>query len=452
MLRQASGERLEYWRLFGVAFWSVSDALEQCITNDELRRWSSEFIRSPWTCLGTGGFCVVVFVLGTWGVPATRQLLVGSLAHPTNGHLVLMWLQPFGRRPGLLPADVVPDFRKFSRSLQSVASFTVKESVVDTRRALSHERRIVLTDEHLFEVLRTRPAIGSLKGPEFTAIDYRTWITLFHGDPNVIGEDILINGKRHKVSAVLPKSFQFLSRKPSIFLGQAPLHGANVMVIGRAHSRADLSRLNRELITIAREADLYHFGTDPRLHSVTVQSILFTPIRLFALSVAASLVCALTVSRFRLRHARAAMSGTNRRAAFRRAAFFTAKLVLGLTLIFLIGLEFTRTESSMLLSGADGASGLTIVWCFVAGSLASFLWAVADQRARCRECLRLLTLPVRIGSPGRMLLDWSGTEMLCLKGHGVLHVPEMETSANEGIGRWITLDESWRSLFKTGQD
>ena len=452
MLRLGSGGHLEHWRLLGLAFWSLSDALGRYVTNDELRRQCGEFVRSPWTCLGTAGICVAALVLGTWGVPATRQLLVGSLAHPSNGHLVLMWLQPFGRRPRLLPADVVPDFRKFSRSLQSVASFTVNESVVDTGKTRSHERRIVLTDEHLFEVLRTRAAIGSLKGPEFTAIDHRTWMTLFHGDPNVIGKDILINGERHEVSAVLPKSFQFLSRKPSIFLGQEPPHGANVMVIGRVHSRADLSRLNRELITIAREADLYHFGTDPRLHSVTVQSVLFTPIRLFALSVAASLVCALGVCRFRLLHARAALSGTSRRAAVRRAAFFAAKMVLGLTLIFLIGVEFTRTESSMLLSDADGASGLTIIWCFVVGSMASFLWAVADQRARCRECLQLLTLPVRIGSPGRMLLDWSGTELLCSKGHGILHVPHLETSATEGTEQWIALDESWRSLFQTDKD
>ena len=51
-------------------------------------------------------------------------------------------------------------------------------------------------------------------------------------------------------------------------------------------------------------------------------------------------------------------------------------------------------------------------------------WAILDQRRRCPTCLRILDKPVRIGSSSRILLEWSGTELLCLRGHGVMHVPQ----------------------------
>jgi len=40
---------------------------------------------------------------------------------------------------------------------------------------------------------------------------------------------------------------------------------------------------------------------------------------------------------------------------------------------------------------------------------------------------------------------WYGTEFLCLKGHGLLHVPEIPTTYN--TQRWMDLDASWGSLF-----
>ncbi len=76
-----------------------------------------------------------------------------------------------------------------------------------------------------------------------------------------------------------------------------------------------------------------------------------------------------------------------------------------------------------------------------------FFWSLADQRARCRVCLRLLCFPVRIGCPGCLLLDWSGTELLCTEGHGVLHIPHMAPSWDEEAEHWVALDESWSGLF-----
>jgi hypothetical protein len=131
----------------------------------------------------------------------------------------------------------------------------------------------------------------------------------------------------------------------------------------------------------------------------------------------------------------------------RRTGFFLGKTCLALAFVFTAGLEWSRSESSLLFASRDPASGPFLVWLYILGAMGVFSWGFADQRARCRICLRLLCFPVRIGCPGCLLLDWSGTELLCAQGHGVLHVPHLAASWEEEPEHWITLDDSWQELF-----
>jgi len=73
-------------------------------------------------------------------------------------------------------------------------------------------------------------------------------------------------------------------------------------------------------------------------------------------------------------------------------------------------------------------------------------WALADQRQRCPDCLRLLSTPTRIGGASHVFLAWYGTEFICLQGHGLLYVPEIPTSSYS-TQRWQSLDDSWSTLF-----
>jgi hypothetical protein len=75
-----------------------------------------------------------------------------------------------------------------------------------------------------------------------------------------------------------------------------------------------------------------------------------------------------------------------------------------------------------------------------------FRWAIADQRKRCPVCLRRLINPTRIGEASHMFLDWYGTELVCARGHGLLHTPEIPTSCYS-TDHWLCLDPSWNSLF-----
>ena len=84
--------------------------------------------------------------------------------------------------------------------------------------------------------------------------------------------------------------------------------------------------------------------------------------------------------------------------------------------------------------------------CMLVLNVIAFRWALVDQRQRCPECLRLLQYPSRIGQPSHTFLEWYGTEFVCGKGHGLLHVPE--TAMNSlPTQRWLHLDGSWRVWF-----
>lgn len=77
-------------------------------------------------------------------------------------------------------------------------------------------------------------------------------------------------------------------------------------------------------------------------------------------------------------------------------------------------------------------------------------WVITDQQRRCPVCLRLLTNPVRIGSPSKTFLDWYGAESSCSRGHGLLHVSEISGSCSKKA-QWLRLGDSWSGLFSARQ-
>ena len=87
------------------------------------------------------------------------------------------------------------------------------------------------------------------------------------------------------------------------------------------------------------------------------------------------------------------------------------------------------------------------IWLFLPLAIAALSWSVRDQQRRCRTCLRRLELPVEIGRPGSVLLNWAGTEMVCSEGHGVLYLADSPANSLDR-DHWSKLDKSWESLFR----
>jgi len=110
----------------------------------------------------------------------------------------------------------------------------------------------------------------------------------------------------------------------------------------------------------------------------------------------------------------------------RRWVFLASKLLLVLAAFYFAGSALTHLRRG-------GTGVLVLLWGFIL----TFRWILADQRRRCPVCLRLLSHPVHVGQASRIFLGWDGTEFLCRKGHGLLHVPETPTSWYH-TQRWLS--------------
>lgn len=123
-------------------------------------------------------------------------------------------------------------------------------------------------------------------------------------------------------------------------------------------------------------------------------------------------------------------------------SFFVAKLALSILLAFL-----ACTLVSIPVRKVIGHNGDWLEFLMSTATLTSAIrLAFSDQMQRCQRCLRLLRQPVRVGPPSYNLLTWSGTELACSDGHGMLQVPEMQGSWC-WYDLWIELDPEWQSIF-----
>lgn len=88
---------------------------------------------------------------------------------------------------------------------------------------------------------------------------------------------------------------------------------------------------------------------------------------------------------------------------------------------------------------------------FVLIALLGQRWNFRDQGNRCKHCLRALAKPAQVGRPSWNFLDSNGTELLCEHGHGLLSVPEIETSWCPS-SRWIAAKETSAQVLRPCSD
>jgi len=126
----------------------------------------------------------------------------------------------------------------------------------------------------------------------------------------------------------------------------------------------------------------------------------------------------------------------------RRWAFLSRKLLWIAAIVYFGSLAAAYSSPTMSIANSQY---IQLAVSFF-GFLFAFRWALRDQRKRCPVCLRALTNPARVGQSSCNFLAWNGTELVCLGGHGLLHVPDIPTSWFS-TQRWLYLDPSWSGLF-----
>lgn len=421
------------------------DAAALLILQENVYARLRSLARSPRVCLAALLVPLLGVAVFSSGFPATRQLLISPWQHNVSG-LLFIWRHPVmtGGDRGL-PPDVVPAWASESRLLEGAAGFTISQRSLLAPKSAPFQPLVVISDPRLFQVLKMTPVLGTVPKNSGVILDHRTWVSLYGANAGIIGSRVAIGNALFPIAGVLPASFPVLTRQPTVYLVEPQVPGRRVMVVARARAGASERQIDSELTKIAEDATYYFFRSELRFKFV--KGAFLAPLGLFTLAI--SIATLLLVAAYRPNPVRAyrAWKTGDRKPMIRRAAFFSAKLALSLAFLFTAALEWSRSNSALLFGSRDPGSGPVLLWIYIAGSMWVFFWALADQRARCRVCLRLLCFPVRVGCPGCLLLDWSGTELLCTEGHGVLHVPHLAPSWAEEPEHWIALDESWHDLF-----
>jgi hypothetical protein len=118
--------------------------------------------------------------------------------------------------------------------------------------------------------------------------------------------------------------------------------------------------------------------------------------------------------------------------------FFAAKTSLLLLLAFLSSANLCQPIHAAL----PNTSFIFQNFFFMLLAVVALRWSFRDQEQRCKQCLRSLATPERVGRPSHNFLEWNGTELLCKQGHGLLSVPEMETSWCRS-SQWLEQSRAW---------
>jgi hypothetical protein len=274
-------------------------------------------------------------------------------------------------------------------------------------------------------------------------LSYEFWRRLHADGGTDVGGSIVIGGRAYKVIGVLPKEFWFLSRRIETWSLMHRAYATTGVVVRLAPEVAKRAA-EAELESIVQEhgVSAWLSVVDVSPLQTRVRSVLWS----FALALALAVVITIVSLRPRLPSFETCISRRERSRACIRASFFGLKTGLLLVAVLLAGLEFTHATAITMIGGTDALTEPLSTWLFLIASMGALSWSIYDQRRRCRVCLRRLGLPAHVGCPGCLLLDWAGTEMVCMEGHGMLHVPEM-TPSWEGAPKWTALDDSWQGLF-----
>ncbi len=439
-VRERSGED----RLVDFALGAFSDAAwhrTRDWNREDWERAASRSAQSAGFCLAALAVLLIAIAVVSGFLPKTRSVFLplpyagaDRIATVTQGGATL------AVRSGI-HKQWVEWWRADSHLIEDAASYSWAEQNVDGKPAL-----LAKVGAGFFPLLRARSIAGhplsndalrTCRDCVLLAYDY--WRHAYGGKTPA---SISIGGHPFKVAGVLEKQFWFLNRGIAVWEivsgTENPTARTGVVVRLRPDVSSAQAEAELESILQARWINPWSSLVSISMLPSRVRSVLGS----FGLALFLAIGTILPAVRPNFVPWSAGSTA--------RVAFFCAKTTLAVLAVLLAGLEFTRAPSITMLGGTDLTTEPFSTWLFLLGCMGALSWSIYDQRRRCRVCLRRFGLTAHIGCAGCVLLSWSGTEMVCLDGHGTLHVPEMASSWQER-DKWTSLDDSVVELFAKGR-
>jgi hypothetical protein len=343
-----------------------------------------------------------------------------------------------------LPTITLGEFRYWERSAEKVFSdlafYQIERRQIHVGHRAAMELSVARASANLLSVLETPrfPEVGKT-GPQLI-LSNAVWKKQFHSDPNIIGQIIFVLGEKARIAGVAKPGAWRLPGKADAWL----LETASRIETLPTYTKGFVVGRMQPALALDGSQDRWHMivpqlgGGVDGFDCISLTRTAREPFVFFAFAAMLALLALPATTSLPLGEYPYNPQEQSLTLRLRRWIFLAAKLVLILPLVCFTALDiaqfFHDTQSVQLI-------------VTFAAMLAALRWMLRDQRSRCPVCLQFLRHPVHVGQPSRNFLAWNGTELICVVGHGFLHVPELPTSWFS-TQRWLYLDPSWRSVFR----
>jgi hypothetical protein len=310
---------------------------------------------------------------------------------------------------------------------------------------------IARASSNLFELLGIPisfeiPTAGA-RGRSKLFLSRSSWVTYFHADPHVFGRTLPMDGQQAVVAGVideqdwrLPGNINVWLLEDNQRLAGLPSGTAGYVLAHAAPVKFPIPRDGQRQMYVRRKYSDYDWFVCESLAERIREPLSIFSCALLLACLALPATTSLPLGEY---PANSNYVPWSRRV--RRWAFLSLKFLMIVPIVYLGALDLAYANGSI----PRGTSEFLELFCSFWALLFAFRWALRDQRKRCPVCLRILTNPARVGQASRNFLAWNGTELVCLSGHGLLHVPDIPTSWFSSQ-RWLSLDPSWSALFPVG--
>jgi hypothetical protein len=434
---------------------AFADALWHRFNRVAVVRFVNEFLRTPRFCLLA---CLALLAGLLIGRPAAVfHVVFAPSLHVNSDRLLTVSL---GEKSSWLQPEVLRDsavrWPTQTQLIDSDATYAWRPSAV---RGPAGEESIVSArvTSGLFGLLGVRPILGSglqesdtSQCDECVVLSNTLWKSQFRGDEHAIGRSVVLNGRRVKVIGVLPQ-FRFPGHDIGLYspFGRNP-HPLLPMyewpgVLLRVSGGSNLETAKGQLEVLVNRVDSVPTNTD--LQVLSLKDIENQSLESWGRLIILALLLLLALKWTQFARLRTTGPHANLHDCLHWYVFFATKTTLLLIAVLIASFEIVQAVVSRTNASTHPLASGAAIWLFLIGAGMAVTWSVRDQVDRCRTCLRRFGVHVEIGGAGHALLELTGVELVCDKGHGMLHVPLMEPSCVD-FERWTYLDDSWHSLLR----
>jgi len=266
------------------------------------------------------------------------------------------------------------------------------------------------------------------------------WTSQFAANPNVSGTIVSVGTRTARIAGVAPNGFWHLPGKVDAWL----LEPEPESTAAAGYVVAHLTPAGREEMW-TQCVHITAYGpddTEDDLLGVSIEDYHHGPWSIYLFALLLALLALPAITSVSLGESSVSPQNTSWTRRRTRWSFLCTKVGFLLPIVYFASLDMAYAFTTPY---SNASAYIQLISTF-ALTLFGLRWILRDQRQRCPVCLRLVEHPAQVGQASRTFLAWNGTELMCMDGHTLLHVPGMPTSWF-GAQRWLYLDTSWDFLF-----